>query len=142
MTSQTLSTASPVTAGSPIQRPVRALLGGVTVWLVGALLTIVGMRVLPPDVGASASYLAFTWMALATVLVALSVRYVQRVGVASRTEGVLVGTLWVATFVALDLVHYALMHPGALGSYATTRLPSYLPVPAITTLVLGWLRGR
>lgn len=142
MTTQTLSGNGSFAARSSIQRPVRALLSGVAVWLVGALLTTIELRGLPPDVAGSASYTAFSWMMLATVVVGLSVAYLRRVGMSSRTEGVLVGVLWVATFVALDLVHYALMHPVALGTYAGTRIPIYLPVPVITTLVLGWLRAR
>ena len=142
MTSQVVSERHATGAGSRIQQPGRALISGLGVWMVGALLTIVGLRVLPADVGASATYLSFSWMVLATVIVAMAVGYLRRVGTSSRTEGILVGALWVATFVALDLVHYAVMHPAALGGYLTTRIPTYLPVPMITALVLGWLRGR
>lgn len=142
MTIQALPSDTVMPAGPILQRPVRALLSGVGIWLVGALLTIIGTRGLPADAGASTTYLTFSWMVLATVVVLLSVSYLRRVDTSSRTEGVLVGVVWVATFVALDLVHFAFMHPAALGGYAAAHLPTYLPVPVMTTLVLGWLRGR
>jgi hypothetical protein len=34
------------------------------------------------------------------------------------------------------------MHLAALGAYAAAHIPTCLPVPVITTFVLGWLRAR
>jgi hypothetical protein len=126
----------------PIQRPFRAFVTAIVVWFAWVF-TVAGLaRLLPAEIATASLYVALTWVAFSALVVGLAVDYLRRVGVAGAAEGVLLGLFWFGLFAVLDLGHIVLMHPNLLDGYAARAIPPYLAVPAITTLVLGWLRAR
>ena len=140
MTSQTLD--RPWPTPRLIQRPVRAVGSGAGVWLIWVTVVVLAFELLPTDTGSSAVFVAMTWVALAILVAATATAYLRRVSMSSAREGLLIGLLWVASFIILDLVHYALMHPALLDGYWSQSVPPYLVVPALTTVLLGGLRAR
>ncbi|MGH3995793.1 MAG: hypothetical protein ACRDSN_25395, partial [Pseudonocardiaceae bacterium] len=81
--------------------------------------------------------------ALAAIALAFTILYLRKVGAGSAVEGILVGLLWAAVVIALDLVLFAF---GAfnmgIGDYLLDVATSYLVFPVVTTLVMSYLRPR
>lgn len=66
------------------------------------------------------------------------------VGESSIGEGFLVGLGWVVVMIALDLAHSILMPEMVpdIGAYLIAVAPSYVVMPIITTLTMGYLERR
>ena len=125
-----------------IQRPARAVLYGIGAWFVWVTLAVTAYELLPAEIGNSTVFVATTWLLLAALVAGLAADYLQRVGVSSRGEGLMIGVLWAAMFVVLDLGHYAVMHPALLNGYLERTVLPYLIVPTLTTVLMGGLRRR
>jgi hypothetical protein len=123
-----------------LQSPKRALLYGLGVW-VG--LVVISLVLLPAEGKHEALYESIKLSTLAGVTLALTIWYLREVNGSSFGEGLLVGAIWAAIVIALDL---ALYFAGAfnigLGEYFTDVASSYLAIPVITTLAMGFLRHR
>ncbi len=124
-----------------MQRPRRALLYGLAIWLVWTTLVITAFQMLPADIATSALFVSMKVVTLAALVLALAVHYLRKVTASSLREGLLIGLSWTATIIALDLSHY-LMAPFDIGNYFITVAPSYIVVPITTTLVMGYLKRR
>jgi hypothetical protein len=121
-----------------MQSPRRALLYGPGVWLG---LVVISLILLPAEGKNEALYESIKLTALVGVTLTLTIRYLSKVRGSSLGEGALVGVVWAAIVVALDLVLYAF---GAfnigLDVYFSDVASSYLAIPVITTLAMGYLR--
>lgn len=123
-----------------MRSPKHAVLYGIGVW-VG--LVLISLILLPAEGKHEALYESIKLSALAGVTLGFTIRYLSRPGGGSLGEGVLIGLVWAAVTIALDLVLFAL---GAfnigLGTYFTDVASSYLAMPVITTLAMGYLRRK
>lgn len=123
-----------------MQSPRRAVLFGLGVW---AALVVVSLILLPFEGQDNALYESVKAAALAVITLGFAILYLRRVGESSLAEGGAIGLLWAAIVIALDLALYA---AGAftigLGEYFADVASSYIVIPLIGTLVLGYLRRR
>lgn len=124
-----------------MRSPKHALLYGLGVW-VG--LVVISLVLLPFEEGGSAAlYESVKATALVAVVLGFVVRYSTANSPTTATEGVIVGVLWAVITIGLDLVLYA---AGAftigLGEYFTDVASSYLVIPVVTTVTLGFLRRK
>jgi hypothetical protein len=121
-----------------LQSPKRALLYGLGVWMG---LVVISLILLPAEGKHEALYESIKLSTLVGVTLALTIWYLRNVSDSSFVEGLLVGAIWVLTVIALDL---ALFLAGAfnigLDEYFTDVASSYLAIPIITTLAMGFLR--
>ena len=123
-----------------LQSPIRALLGGLGVW-VG--LVAISLILLPSEGNHEALYESIKLSVLVGVTLGLTIWYLRGVRDGSFVEGLLLGVGWAVIAMALDLALYFL---GAfnigIGVYFTDVASSYLAIPVVTTLALGFLRPR
>lgn len=123
-----------------LQSPKRVLIGGLGVW-VG--LVAISLILLPAEGKHEALYESIKLSALVGVTLALIIWYLRDVRNGTIVEGLVVGLVWAAMVIALDLVLFAL---GAfnigLGVYFTDVASSYLAIPITTTLTMGYLQPR
>ncbi len=123
-----------------MQSPKHALLYGLGVW-VG--LVAISLVLLPAEGKNEALYESIKLSALVGVTLGLTILYLTRNPLGTVTEGLLLGFGWAAIAVALDLVLYA---TGAfnmgLGDYFVDVASSYLAMPVVTTLALGFLARK
>lgn len=123
-----------------LQSPKRALLGGLGVW-VG--LVAISLILLPAEGKHEALYESIKLSTLVGVTIGLIIWYLRAVRVGSFVEGLVVGLVWAAVTIVLDLVLYSV---GAfnisLTEYFTDVASSYLAIPIATTLVVGFLQPR
>lgn len=127
-----------------MQSPIRALLYGIAIWFVWVSLVVVSAEILPAGIGGSALFVSMQVVALASLVLGFTVLYLREVGEGSFGEGLLVGLGWVVIMIAIDLAHSVVM-PGMLpdlGAHLATVVPSYVIVPIITTLTMGYLERR
>ena len=125
-----------------IQQPARAVLYGIGVWFTWVTVVVTAYELLPAEIGSSAVFVATTWALLSALVAGVAASYLRRVGASSVGEGLVIGLVWAAMFVVLDLGHYAAMHPALLDGYLERTVPPYLIVPALTTVLMGGLRRR
>lgn len=123
-----------------MQSPKHALLYGLGVW-VG--LVVVSLVMLPFEKGNEALYESGKLVGLVALLLWAAVAYLTRNTATTAVEGLLVGVLWAAVCVALDLVLYA---AGAftigLGVYFSDVASSYVAMPVVTTITFAYLRRK
>lgn len=123
-----------------MQSPRNALLYGLGVWLG---LVVISLILLPAEGKNEALYESIKLSTLVGVTLALTVRYLGQISGGSFREGAVVGIAWAAIAIVLDLVLFAL---GAfnigLGVYFSDVASSYLVIPIVTTLTLGFLRRK
>ena len=128
-----------------MQSPIRALLYGIAIWFVWVSLVVVSAKLLPTEISGSALFVSMQMVALVALVLGSTILYLRRVGDGTFEEGLLIGLGWVAVMIALDLAH-SVVHPGMVsldtGTYFATVVPSYVVVPIITVLTLGYLERR
>ena len=127
-----------------MQSPIRALLYGIAIWFVWVSLVVFSAELLPIGIVGSALFVSMQMIALAALVLGFTIFYLRKVGEGSFGEGILVGLGWAVIMIALDLAHSVVM-PGMvpdLGTYFATIVPSYIVVPIITTLTVGFLERR
>jgi hypothetical protein len=127
-----------------MQTPIRALLYGIAIWFVWVSLVVTAAEVLPTAIVGSPLFVSMQMVALATLALLFTVLYLRKVGEGSFGEGFLVGLVWVVVMVALDVAHSVAMPDMVpdIGAYLATVGPSYVVMPIITTLTLGYLERR
>jgi len=122
-----------------MQSPKHAVLYGLGVW-VG--LIAISLVLLPAEGKNEALYESIKLSSLVAVSLGFTILYLTRNPATSVVEGLLVGLGWAVIAIALDLVLYA---AGAfnigLGAYFSDVASSYLAMPVVTTLAMGFL-GR
>ncbi len=124
--------------------PIRTLLYGIAIWFVWVSLVVASAELLPTGIVGSALFVSMQMVALAALVLGFTVLYLRKVGESSFGEGLLVGMGWVVIMIALDLAHSVVM-PGMvpdIGAHFATVVPSYVVVPIITTLAMGFLERR
>src|SRR5918999_634086 len=128
-----------------MQSPVRDLLYGIAIWFVWVSLVVVSAQLLPTEISGSALFVSMQMVALATLVLGFTILYLRNAGDGTFKEGLLVGVGWVVVMIALDLAH-SVVHPDMVsldtGTYFATVVPSYVVMPIITTLTLGYLERR
>jgi len=127
-----------------MQSPIRALLYGIAIWFVWVGLVVFSAELLPTVFVGSPLFVSMQMAALSTLALIFTVLYLRKVGGGSFGEGLLVGLVWVAAMVALDLVHSIVMPEMVpdIGAYLAAVGPSYVIIPIITTLTMGYLERR
>ncbi len=127
-----------------MQSPIRALLYGIAIWFVWVSLVVASAELLPTEIVGSALFVSMQMAALAALVLGFTVHYLRKVGAGSFGEGLLVGLVWVVVMVALDLAHSVVMPEMVpdLGDYLATIAPSYIVIPIITALTVGFLERR
>jgi hypothetical protein len=115
--------------------PTRALVYGAAIWFLSVSLGVV-MALVAPAAAASALFRPLLLIVLAALTAAFALRYGHRTGARSIREGLLVGLVWVAVMIALDLTHH-LMAPFDIATYLRTQAPWYVIIPAISFPVMG-----
>ena len=127
-----------------MQMPIRALLYGIAIWFVWVSLTVASAQLLPARIVGSALFVSMQMIALAMLVLGFTVLYLRKVGKGSFGEGLLVGLSWVVIMVALDLAHSLVMPEMVpdIGAHLATVVPSYVVMPIITTLTIGYLDLR
>ena len=128
-----------------MQSPIRALLYGIAIWFVWVSLVVASAQILPTEIVGSALFVSMQMVALAALVLDSTVLYLRKVGEGSFEEGLLVGLGWVVIMIALDLAH-SVVHPQMVtldtGAYFATVVPSYVILPIITTLTMGYFERR
>jgi hypothetical protein len=127
-----------------MQSPIRALLYGIGIWFVWVCLVVSAAQILPVGLSGSALFVSMQMVALAALVLGSTILYLRKVGEGSFKEGLLVGVGWVVIMIALDLVHSVVM-PGmvpGMGTYFAAVVPSYVIMPIITILTIGFLERR
>jgi hypothetical protein len=128
-----------------MQSPIRALLYGITIWFVWVSLVVVSAQLLPTEISGSSLFVSMQMAALAALVLGSTILYLRKVGDGTLNEGLLVGLGWVVIMIALDLAH-SVVHPDMvsldIGAYFAAVVPSYVVVPIITTLTIGYLERR
>ena len=83
-------------------------------------------------------------VALAALVLGSAILYLRKVGESSFKEGLLVGLGWVVVLIAIDLAHSVVMPEMVpdIGAHFATVVPTYVVVPIITTLAMGFLERR
>lgn len=127
-----------------MQSPIRVLLYGVAIWFVWVSVLVASAELLPAGIGGSVLFVSLSMVALATLVLGSSILYLRKVGEGSLGEGLLVGLGWVAVMVAIDLAHSVVMPDMVpdIGAHFATVVPTYVIVPIITTLTIGYLEPR
>jgi hypothetical protein len=127
-----------------MQSPIRTLLYGIAIWFVWVSLSVASAQILPTGISGSALFVSMQTVALVALVLGSTVLYLRKVGEGSFGEGFLVGLSWVGVMIALDLAHSVLMPEMVpdLGAYLNAVAPSYVVVPIITTLTIGYLERR
>jgi hypothetical protein len=125
-----------------VQRPRRALLYGLAIWTLWVTVVITAFFTLPEAFVTSPLYVSMQVIFLVTLVLAFAIHYVRKVQESTFREGLLIGLLWTVVFIAADVTHNSLMHPSAMDGYFVTVVPSYIIVPIITTVVMGYLRPK
>jgi hypothetical protein len=127
-----------------MQSPIRALLYGIAIWFVWVSLVVTSAQILPTGISGSALFVSMQMVALAALVLGSTVLYLRKVGESSFGEGFLVGHSWVLVMMALDLVHSVVMPEMVpdIGAYLVAVAPSYVVMPIITTLTMGYLERR
>jgi hypothetical protein len=128
-----------------MQSPVRALLYGIAIWFVWVSLVVVSAQLLPTEISGSALFVSMKMVALATLVLGFTILYLHNAGEGSFNEGLLIGLSWAVILIALDLGH-SVLHPDMVsldtGTYFATVVPSYVVIPIITALAMGYLERR
>jgi hypothetical protein len=128
-----------------MQSPIRALLYGIAIWIVWVSLLVVSAQLLPTEISGSALFVSMQMVVLATLVLGFTILYLRNAGEGSFKEGLLVGLGWAVIMIALDLAH-SVVHPDMVsldtGAYFATVVPSYVVMPIITTLTMGYLERR
>jgi hypothetical protein len=127
-----------------MQSPIRALLHGIAIWFVWVSLVVASAQILPSGISGSALFVSMQTVALAALVLGFTVLYLRKVGESSFGEGFLVGLSWVVVMIVLDLAHSVLMPEMIpdMGAYLIAVAPSYVVMPIITTLTMGYLERR
>jgi hypothetical protein len=127
-----------------MQSPIRALLYGIAIWFVWVSLLVFSAEVLPTGISGSPLFVSMQMAALAALVLGFTILYLRKVGEGSIVEGLLVGLSWAVVMIAIDLAHSVVMPDMVpdIGTYFTTVVPSYVVVPIITTLTMGYLERR
>jgi hypothetical protein len=83
-------------------------------------------------------------VALAALVLGSTILYLRKVGEGSFKEGLLVGLGWVVVMIALDLAHSVVMPDMVpdIGAHFVTVVPSYVILPIITALTMGYFERR
>jgi hypothetical protein len=127
-----------------MQSPIRALLYGIAIWFVWVSLIVTSAEILPTGIGGSPLLVSMQTAALAALVLGSTILYLRKVGEGSSVEGLLVGLSWAVIMIAIDLAHSVVMPdmvPDIVAHLATVA-PSYVVVPIITTLTMGYLERR
>jgi hypothetical protein len=127
-----------------MQSPVRALLYGIAIWFVWTGLVVTSAEILPTGISGSPLFVSLQMAALAALVLGSTILYLRKVGECSFVEGLLVGLSWAVIMIAIDLAHSVLMPdmvPDIVAHLATVA-PSYVVIPIITTLTMGYLGRR
>lgn len=128
-----------------MQSPIRALLYGMAIWFLWVSMVVVSARLLPTGISGSALFVSMQVVALVALVLGSTILYLRRVGDGTFEEGLLVGLSWAVIMIAIDLAH-SVVHPdmGSLdtGTYFATVVSSYVVIPIITTLTMGYLERR
>jgi hypothetical protein len=127
-----------------MQSPIRVLLYGIAVWFVWVSLVVVSAQLLPTGISGSPLFVSMQMVALAALVLGSTILYLRKVREGSFGEGLLVGLSWVVVIIALDLAHSVVMPDMVpdIGSHFVTVVPSYVILPIITTLTMGYLEWR
>ena len=127
-----------------MQSPIRALLYGIAIWFVWVSLIVASAQILPTGISGSALFVSMQTVAVAALVLGSTVLYLRKVGEGSFGEGFLVGLSWVVVMIALDLAHSVVMPDMVpdIGTHFITVVPSYVVIPIITTLTMGYLERR
>lgn len=127
-----------------MQAPIRMLLYGIAIWFVWVSLVVFSAQLLPAEISGSPLFVSLQMVALATLVLGLTVLYLRKVGRSSFGEGILVGLVWVVVMIAIDFAHSVVM-PAMIPdfrAYIAAVAPSYVVVPIITTMTMGYLERR
>jgi hypothetical protein len=123
-----------------MQAPKRALVYGLGVWLG---LVAISLILLPAEGKHEALYESIKLTVLVGVALAFAIRYLTRESGVSFREGALVGVVWAAVAIVLDL---ALFAAGAfnigLATYFSDVASSYAVMPVIAAPVMGYLQRK
>jgi hypothetical protein len=127
-----------------MQSPIRALLYGIAIWFVWVSLIVVSAQLLPTEIVGSALFVSMQTVALAALVLGFTILYLRKVGESSIVEGLLVGLSWVVVMIAIDLAHSVVMPHMVpdIGAHFATVVPSYVIMPIITVLTMGYLERR
>ncbi len=127
-----------------MQSPIRALLYGIAIWFVWVSLLVASAEILPAGIVGSPLFVSMQMAALAALVLASTILYLRKVGKSSFAEGFLVGLGWVVVMIAIDLAHSVVMPEMVpdIGAHFATVVPSYIVMPIITTLTMGFLERR
>ncbi len=127
-----------------MQSPIRALLYGIAIWFLWVSLIVVSAQLLPTEISGSPLFVSMQMVALAALVLGSTILYLRKVGKGSVGEGLLVGLSWVVVMIALDLAHSVVMPEMVpdIGAHFATVVPSYVVMPIITTLTMGYLEPR
>jgi hypothetical protein len=127
-----------------MQSPIRALLYGIAIWFIWVSLVVFLAEIVPTGIASSPQFVSMQMVALAALVLGFTILYLRKVGEGSIVEGLLVGLGWAIVMVAVDLAHSAVMPEMVpdIGAHFATVVPSYVVVPIITTLTMGFLERR
>ncbi len=127
-----------------MQSPIRALLCGIMIWFVWVSLVVFSVQILPTEISSSPLFVSMQMVALAALVLGSTILYLRKVGEGSFKEGLLVGVDWVIVMIAIDLAHSVVMPAMVpdIGAHFATVVPSYVILPIITTLTMGYLERR
>jgi hypothetical protein len=127
-----------------MQSPIRALLYGIAIWFIWVSLVVTSAQILPTGISGSPLFVSMQVIALAALVLGFTILYLRKVGEGSFKEGLLVGLSWVVVMVAIDLAHSVVMPDMVpdIGAYLAAVVPTYVVVPIITTLTMGYLERR
>jgi len=127
-----------------MQSPIRTLLYGIAIWFVWVSLVVFSAEILPTEISGSPLFVSMQMVALAALVLGSTILYLRKVGKGSVGEGLLVGLSWVVVMIALDLAHSVVMPEMVpdFGAHFATVVPSYVVVPIITTLTMGYLERK
>jgi hypothetical protein len=127
-----------------MQSPIRVLLYGIAIWFVWVSLIVFLAEMLPTGIASSALFVSMQMVALAALVLSFTILYLRKVGESSFGEGLLVGLVCVVIMIAIDLAHSVVMAEMVpdIGAHFATVVPSYIVMPIITTLTMGFLERR
>jgi hypothetical protein len=127
-----------------MQAPIRTLLYGIAIWFVWVSLVVFSAQLLPAEISGSPLFVSMQMVALAALVLGFTVLYLRKVSQSSFGEGLFVGLVWVVVMIAIDLAHSVVMPEMVpdFGAYFAAVAPSYVVMPIITTLTMGYLERR
>jgi hypothetical protein len=127
-----------------MQLPIRVLLYGIALWFVWVSLIVFSAEILPTGIVGSPLFVSMQALALAALVLGSAILYLRKVGESSFKEGLLMGLGWVVVLIAIDLAHSVVMPEMVpdIGAHFATVVPTYVVVPIITTLAMGFLERR